>query len=243
YEMGWTPQPHRRFLLDYYCQRLDWSPSKGQIFMHNPKTGDGRITGSAASLLGLEKALEDKDADAIKTAVSKIIMMHGLVLAYGGIPMIYGGDELGALNDYSYLKEAGKKQDSRWVNRPKHKWTTINRELSKKEGLVAGIYTQIKHLIALRKGIPCLADLNNLDLLELGNPHIFAFERRGKESCGIVVLANFHETAQVVDSTFLKNLGYYRKGWLQELTKGKKIKLKSGLLEIQPFELLWLKQF
>ncbi|MCE2613452.1 alpha-amylase family protein [Flavobacteriaceae bacterium D16] len=243
YEMGWTPQPHRRFLLDYYCQRLDWSPSKGQIFMHNPKTGDGRITGSAASLLGLEKALEDNDVEAIKIAVSKIIMLHGLILAYGGIPMIYGGDELGALNDYSYLKEAGKKQDSRWVNRPKHRWTKINKELSAKDGLVSRIYNQLRHLIALRKEFPCLADHNNIDLLELGNPHIFAFERRGIDSCGIVVLANFHETKQAVDSTFLKNLGYCKKGLLQELITGKKIKLKSGLLEVQPYELLWFKQF
>ena len=242
YEMGWTPEPHRRFLLDYFCQRLDWSPSKGQIFMHNPKTGDGRITGSAASLLGLEKALEDGDTTAVDMAVSKIIMLHGLILAYGGIPMIYGGDELGALNDYSYLREEGKKQDSRWVNRPKHHWPTIKKELSKKEGLVAEIYSQLKHLIALRKDLPCLADHNNLDLLDLGNERIFAFERRGKESCGVVVLANFHETAQVLDGTFLKTLGYTKNGWLHELTKGKKTKMKSGLLELQPYELLWFTQ-
>ncbi|MDX1314743.1 MAG: alpha amylase, partial [Eudoraea sp.] len=242
YEMGWTPQPHRRFLLDYYCQRIDWSPSKGQIFMHNPKTGDGRITGSAASLLGLEKALEDKDQDAVNKAVSRIIMMHGLILAYGGIPMIYGGDELGALNDYSYLQEDGKKQDSRWVNRPKHHWATIKKELSKKNGVVAEIFAQLKHLIALRKALPGLADHNNLDLLDLGNPHIFAFERQGNDSSGIMVLANFEDSPQVVDSTFLKNLGYAKKGWLKELTQGRKIKLKSGLLELQPFELLWFEQ-
>ena len=239
YEMGWTPGPHRRFLLDYYCQRLDWSPSKGQVFMNNPKTGDGRITGSAASLLGLEKALDDKDQKAVETAVSKIIMLHGLILAYGGIPMIYGGDELGALNDYSYLKVEGKKQDSRWVNRPKHEWTKIKKELAKKNGVVSDINTQLKHLIELRKTLPCLADNNNLDLLDLGNEHIFAFERRGKSASGIVVLASFSDTPQVVDSSFLKTLGYTNKGSLQELIKRKRIKLKSGLLEIQPYDLLW----
>ncbi|MCX2718362.1 amylosucrase [Lentiprolixibacter aurantiacus] len=243
YEMGWTPGPHRRFLLDYYCQRLDWSPAKGQIFMHNPKTGDGRITGSAASLLGLEKALEENDREAIKMAVSKIIMMHGLILSYGGIPMIYAGDELGALNDYSYLKEEGKKQDSRWVNRPRHQWDEINKELSNKDSVVAEVYSKLKNLIALRKEFPCLADHNNLDLLDLGNQHIFAFERRSKESPGIVVLANFEESPQVIDSTFLKNLGYAKNGCLQELIKGKKIKLRSGLLEIQPYELLWFQQY
>ena len=105
HEMGWSPQPHRRFLLDYYCQGLDWSPSIGQIFMHNPKTGDGRITGSAASLLGLEKALQEEDAEGISQALNKMVLLHGLVLSYGGIPMIYGGDEWAALNDYSYLND------------------------------------------------------------------------------------------------------------------------------------------
>jgi amylosucrase len=242
YEMGWTPGPHRRFLLDYYCQRLDWSPSKGQIFMHNPKTGDGRITGSASSLLGLEKALEGNDKEAINTAVSKIIMLHGLILAYGGIPMIYGGDELGTLNDYSYLEDEGKQQDSRWVNRPSHHWPTIKEELSRKNGVVAEIHQQLKHLIALRKELPCLADHNNLDLLELGNRHIFAFERKCNNSSGIVVLANFENSPQVIDSTFLKNLGYIKKGRLQELTKGEKTKLQSGLLELEPYELLWFQQ-
>ena len=170
-------------------------------------------------------------------------MLHGLVLSYGGIPMIYAGDELGALNDYNYLKEEAKKQDSRWVNRPWHHWPTIEKELGKKNGIVAGIYAQLKHLITLRKAFPCLADQNNLDLLDLGNEHVFAFERRGKESCGIIVLANFQDTAQAIDSTFLKNLGYTKKGCLQDVIKGEKTKLNSGLLEIQPYELLWYKQY
>lgn len=242
YEMGWTPQPHRRFLLDYYCQGLDWSPSVGQIFMHNPRTGDGRITGSAASLLGLEKALADKDPEAVTVALSKILLLHGLVLAYGGIPMIYAGDELAALNDYSYLKESGKKQDSRWVNRPKHNWKDIDKAFKDKGSIVSEIFTQIKHLIALRKENPCLADRNNLDLLELGNPHIFSFERMGKKTPGILVVANFQDTAQAIDSSFLKTLGYLKKGILLELIQGRKLKLKSGLLELQPYELLWFRQ-
>lgn len=61
YEVGWDATSHRKFLLDYYAQKLDWSPSIGQIFMHNPTTGDGRITGSTASLLGLEKGIKTRN--------------------------------------------------------------------------------------------------------------------------------------------------------------------------------------
>ena len=242
-EMGWSPQAHRRFLLDYFCQGLDWSPSIGQIFMHNPKTGDGRITGSAASLLGLEKALKDKDTKEVDKALDKIILLHGLILAYGGIPMIYAGDELAALNDYSYLKDPGKKNDSRWVNRPIHHWKEIDKELAKTKSPASKIFNRIKKLIALRKANPCLADGNNLNLLEIGNPHVFTFERTEPEGQGIIVIGNFHETKQVIDTSFLKNLGYVQKGSLQEIIRGKKIKPGSGLLELKPYELLWLKQF
>lgn len=243
HEMGWSPQAHRRFLLDYYCQGLDWSPSNGQIFMHNPKTGDGRITGSAASLLGLEKALKKKDAKEVAKALDKMILLHGLVLAYGGIPMIYAGDELAALNDYSYLKEPGKKNDSRWVNRPKHNWKEIEKALGKTKSPEFQIFNRLRKLIELRKANPCLADRNNITLLEIGNPHVFAFERTASQSKGIIAIGNFHETQQAIDTSFLVNLGYAHSGSLHELIRGKKIKLSSGLLELQPYELLWLKQY
>ncbi|MBT8177869.1 MAG: alpha amylase, partial [Eudoraea sp.] len=243
HEMGWSPQPHRRFLLDYYCQGLDWSPSIGQIFMHNPKTGDGRITGSAASLLGLEKALKEKDAKGVNLALDKIILLHGLVLAYGGIPMIYGGDELGALNDYSYLKEPGKKNDSRWVNRPRHHWKQIEKDLEQAKSPAYKINKRLHRLIGIRKSNPCLADRNNLNLLDIGNPHVFAFERKALDSQGIIAIGNFHDTMQAIDTSFLANLGYAQKGFLDDLIRGKKIKLNSGLLELKPYELLWLKQY
>lgn len=107
-ELGWDPFLHRRFLLDYYCQGLDWSPAVGYKFMHNPSTGDGRITGSCASLLGLEKAMHNPQQGAVEVAIKKILMLHGIILSFGGVPLIYAGDELGTLNDYSYLNDETK---------------------------------------------------------------------------------------------------------------------------------------
>ncbi len=71
--------------------------------MYNPRSGDGRITGSAASLLGLETALETGDPERIRTSIDKIILLHAIILSIGGIPLIYAGDEIATLNDYSYL--------------------------------------------------------------------------------------------------------------------------------------------
>jgi amylosucrase len=231
-KMGWDPQQHRTFLLDYYCQKLDWPPSTGMLFMYNPKTGDGRITGSAASLLGLEKGLSSKNKELIEEAVSKIILLHGIVLAYGGIPMIYAGDEVGTLNDYSFQKDADKKGDSRWVNRPKQDWNMIS-NLGDKKLPQSKIFHTLKMLIAVRRKNPVFADQNNLTIHHTGNNHIFAFERTS-ENDGLLVLCNFDEKQQVVDSSWMMKLGYFTKGEPKDLVSGKKVTFNSGLFSLMP---------
>ncbi len=241
WEMGWNPQQHRKFLLDYYCQRLDWSPATGLIFMYNPKTGDGRITGSAASLLGLEKGLKQKDEALIAQSIAKIILLHGIVLAFGGIPMLYAGDEIGTLNDYSFLKEKAKKEDGRWVNRPKQDWHVIE-TIDKSPDPQAEIFRTLKKLIYIRKSDPVFADHSLPNLYHTGNHHVLVFERKGKDNEGLIVLCNFDENPQVVEPSWIKKLGYFTKGEPKDLVSGNTIKTKSGLLELLPYQMLWLKK-
>lgn len=240
-ELGWDPGAHRRFLLDYYCQRLDWSPAKGAIFMYNPLTGDGRITGSAASLLGLEKALETKAAEALETAVRKIILMHGIILASQGIPLIYAGDEMATLNDYSYLREADKADDSRWVNRPHHNWKAAA-TLEKGKGPQAQVFRKIRKLIGLRQQLEVLGASGKTHIHLPGNDHLFLFERRS-ETAGVMVIANFDDTAQVVNASWLARLGYLNGDAYHNLADGVTNRVNSGLLEVPPYALFWLKRF
>ena len=237
HEIGWNAKSHRRFLLDYYCQKIEWSPAKGQMFMYNPKTGDGRITGSAASLLGLEKALEQKDPVKIELAIAKIIMIHGIIFSYGGVPLIYAGDEIGTLNDYSYLKIADKKQDSRWVNRPRQDWETIA-QLDTGETHHSRIFFTLQHLIHLRKQQRAFADTNNVVLYHCPNPHIFIYERTSEKNNGVLVLCNFDEVPQTI---YEKTLGPYgSKGNPIDLISGEKTVFSNGTLKVRPYQLLWL---
>lgn len=241
-ELGWSPDMHRKFLLDYYCQHLDWSPATGLMFMYNPKTGDGRITGSAASLLGLEKGLAQNNAALIEASISKIIMLHGITLAFGGIPLIYAGDEIGTLNDYSYQKDPAKKEDNRWVNRPMQDWETIAK-LGDAETPASKIFNTLKRLISLRKKEPVFADHNNLSLCHTGNDHILVFERRLDSGQALLVLSNFDENPQVIESSWIKKLGYFAQGDPVDLVTDNKVSINSGLLEIAPYQLIWLKKF
>lgn len=210
--------------------------------MYNPFTGDGRITGSTASLLGLERALEEEDALKISSAEAKILMLYGIILAAPGIPLIYAGDEIGMLNDYSYMEEADKMMDSRWINRPIHDWDTVS-GLSSEKNHASRIYFGLQHLIALRKQQPGLADVCSIHYHDSGNNHLLVFERDGETDNGILILANFDESPQVVRTALLGALGYMREGQFHNLIDGKTKKVRSGLLELPPAELLWLRKY
>ena len=140
-DIGWTfddadarwvwiePHGHRRFLNAFYTGRFPGSFARGVPFQENPETGDARVSGTLASLAGLELALEQGDAAAIDLAVRRILLLYGVVLTAGGVPLIYLGDEFGTLNDYSYAAEPAKADDSRWVHRPRFDHQRLPRRL------------------------------------------------------------------------------------------------------------------
>jgi amylosucrase len=173
---GFDPYQHRKFLKEYYSGVFEGSPAKGALFAVNPKTQDARISGTLASLCGLEKAIADNDAAAIDIAVKKILLMQAQSLFMGGIPMLFYGDEMGYTNDYSYLTDPGKSYDNRWMHRPE-----IHSE--KKEAIhIPGtpeqrIYSGTQRLIALRRQNVAFSDYNNLIWLRPHNIHIAGFIR------------------------------------------------------------------
>ncbi|MBT8133352.1 MAG: alpha-amylase family protein, partial [Gammaproteobacteria bacterium] len=173
---GYDPVAHRRFLIDYYTGEFKETAARGKPFGHNAKTGDARISGSLASLVGLETAIESGDPKAIDDAIKIIIMLHGMIMSFGGIPLLYYGDEIGTTNDYRYIEDERKSGDTRWMHRPTFDWEKA--ELRNKPNTVEGrIFNALKKMISVRKEIPAFADFNNRELRDSGNPHLFAFCR------------------------------------------------------------------
>jgi amylosucrase len=115
---GYEPLAHRRFLVDFFTGQYDDSPARGQPFGVNHKTGDARISGSLASLVGLESALESGDEGEIDNAIKLILLMHSMICSFGGIPLLYYGDEIGTLNDDTFLEDETKAGDNRWITVP-----------------------------------------------------------------------------------------------------------------------------
>lgn len=241
HELGWNAWAHRKFLLEYYCQKLEWSPAKGMLFMYNPKTGDGRISGSAASLLGLEKGIEENDQKLIQQSIDKIIMMHGIILSFGGIPMIYAGDELGTTNDYSYAKQPDQQSDNRWVNRPFRDWKKVA-ERKDNNSISSAIFNRLKDLINIRKQEPALADHNNLVFHYSGNDHLFMFERPMENGRGILIVSNFDEEPHPIQTSILKQMGYVRSNNVLDLVSDHKLSVGNEQLIVASYQILWLKK-
>ncbi|RDH85116.1 MAG: alpha-amylase [endosymbiont of Escarpia spicata] len=238
---GYNPYAHRRFLVDYFTGQFEGSEARGQPFGRNAKTGDARISGSLTSLIGLEAALERGDEAAVDRALKLILLLHGMILSFGGIPLLYYGDEIGTLNDCSFLQDENKAGDNRWMHRPRIDWEKA--ELRHRHGTIEQmIFDGLKKLIAVRKTIPAFADYNNREMIHVGNEHLFVFNRSHPEVPDekVLVVANFDDSPQHLE---LGTLGIWqpmRIGPLQDLASGESPALFKEQLVIPPLRFYWI---
>jgi amylosucrase len=215
---------HRQFLNRFYVNRFAGSFARGVPFQDNPATGDCRISGTCASLCGLEQ--NDPHA------VARILLLHGVVLAAGGIPLIYLGDEVGMLNDFAYFTDPGKVTDSRWVHRPHRDAERYAQRLD--AATAAGrIFNGLRRLVSQRAAIPEFAG-GRLVGFRSGVPSVLGFTRPGVHG-GILVLANFSEQPQTVAAPVLSALP----SSAVDLVSATRHDLRAGLT-LAPYQMAWL---
>jgi amylosucrase len=239
--VGADPGAHRRFLIDWFTGSFEGSPARGRTFGVNEKTGDARISGSLASLAGLESATETGDLDAIDLAINRILLLHGMIMSFGGIPLLYYGDEIGTLNDYRFLEDEHRVGDSRWLHRPRIDWEKAERR--REHGSVEQrIFDGLKRMISVRKTIPAFADFNNRELLDLENPHLFAFLRTDPQlgSNAVLVVANFDVKPRYLDLSSLRNRGLFQFGQPFDLCSGETPDMFNDKLVVPPCRFFWL---
>lgn len=234
WQLGINGFDHRRFLNNFYTGRFPGSFARGLPFQENPKTGDARISGMAASLAGLEKALREETEAEVELAIRRILLIHSVILAIGGIPLIYLGDEIGTLNDYSYRADPAKAGDSRWVHRPAFDWERAAQRADP-DTLAGRVFTRLRRLIGLRQGCAALAG-GEMTVLDAGNGHVFGYLRRSGPA-RLLVLANFSEQPQRVAANLVRayGLGYA----FDDLISGQRVHL-GGDVELEPYQVLWL---
>ena len=225
---------HRKFLTSFYTGQFPGSFGRGQPFQENPKTGDARVSGTTASLCGLEKGLFEGNEVEIDLSIRRILLLHGILLTIGGIPLIYLGDELGMLNDYDYSNDADKEGDSRWLHRPKFDWERAE-ERSDSETIPGRIYQGLLRLIQIRQQNRAFTN-GETDIMDPGNNHVFGYFRHDWNQ-NVLVLGNFTEKPQEVAAKRLRLLGLRKT--FTDIVSGKTITAMQKLV-LEPYQLMIL---
>ena len=238
---GFDPFRHRRFLIDYFTGGFPGSPARGLPFGENPKTGDARISGSLASLVGLESALDSGDEGAIDAAIRTIVLLHSVILSFGGIPLLYYGDAIGTLNSLEYLADPAKADDNRWLHRSTFNWNKAKKR--HETGTVEQrIFSALKKMIALRKEITAFADFDNRQLLSVDNPNLLVFIRTDPQNSRnrVLVVVNFNVAPQALALGNLRAQGFFTLGGMRDLCSCERIDPDQDALVLPPLSCYWL---
>jgi amylosucrase len=226
---------HRKFLSDFYSGEFSGTHAKGGVFQFNPVTQDRRISGSAASLAGVENALELSDSKLLALSLERILLGYALICGFGGLPLLYMGDELGMLNDTSYLEHPDLASDNRWMHRPHMDWEKAEKR-KQKGTLEFHLFNGVRHILNIRKQTPHLHAGLSSEIIDTGHPHLFAYARRHPLG-NFLGLYNFTENVQYVSDGVLRELGLDKP--LDRL-EARLVDIMDGQLKLKPYARLWL---
>jgi amylosucrase len=246
-DIGWAVTPedtahvpgidavsHRNFLSDFYNGSFPGSFARGADFQSNTETGDRRTNGSFASLAGLEAALEQGDRVRVGVAIDRILMGHALIASFGGIPLIYMGDEIGLLNDHAYLDDPSLSDDGRWMHRPRMDWAAVARLGD--DSPASRLHEGLRHILQRRAATPDFAASVPTEIMDLGHRALFAFRRLGDRR-PVTCLFNFTETDAQVTPWALQLTAGAR---YADLLSGAALTLLNGMVTVPPYGAVWL---
>jgi amylosucrase len=242
-DIGWAITPedaarvgedahlHRRFLADFYAGEFPGTFARGARFQPDPRTGEARTSGTCASLAGLESA---PDEIAVELAVRRILLLHAVAFAHGGLPLIYMGDELGLRNDFGYLDDPHKADDNRWMHRPPMDWEAAGRRHD--PATVEGrLWAGLQRLIAARRATRAIHVQGTVEPLWTGNDHVFAL-RRDQAGERLLVLANFTADPQPVSLGVLDGFALTERAAEPD---GRALERYADFVVLAPYQHLW----
>ncbi len=226
---------HRAFLSDFYSGEFPGSFARGLVFQANPATGDRRISGSCASLAGLEIALERNDGEGIDAAIARINLMHAVMFGYGGVPLLYMGDEIGLLNDMDYARDPAHAEDNRWAHRPFMDWDLVDKLPDEPLHPARRINEGIRHLIDVRVRTPQLHASIPSDVVESPDSRLLILERLHPLGTLVEVYNFSNQTVRLHHGVLTYRLGYSAR----ELIGNNSYDLRPATIDIAPYQPAW----
>ncbi len=193
---GIGERSHKQYLNDYFQGYAGGSNSRGELYNADPVTGDARFCGTTASMCGIEKAIEEQDDEELKKAVRLDVMLHASVFMQSGIPILYSGDEIGQLNDYTYKEDQDKAGDSRYLHRGIMNWA-LAENISDVDTVEGKLFLSLDRLERIRKSEKAFSTAADTWTIETGDVSVLGIGRYfdGEK---IIGLFNFSEFDKIV---------------------------------------------
>ncbi len=221
-QWGMEEPSHKRYLNDYFTGKIAGSISRGELYNDDPVTQDARFCGTTASMCGIEAAGFEGNAEKMQTAIQEDLMLHAYMLTQSGIPMLYSGDELGQVNDYSYKDDAEKASDSRYLHRGAFLWELADKrkDLSTVQGQ---LFQMLNRLEQIRRQENVFSQEAEVYTYDVHNDSILGILREYKGE-RFIALFNFSESEQ---TAWMQEEGIFR-----NLVNGEIVEVKDPVLKM-----------
>ncbi len=168
---------HKRYLNNWFTGNFPGSDARGELYNDDPRLGDARLCGTTASLCGVETADFEGNPFKLERAVACDLTLHAWMLSQSGIPVVYSGDEIGQLNDYTYHNDPDKQADSRYIHRGAFLWGLAEHR-NDPAAYQGKLFQGLRRLEILRAGEPCFDAGADVRTEESGDRRVLALSRR-----------------------------------------------------------------
>lgn len=233
---GISPFYHKQYLIDFYSGTFPGSFAMGETYQYNAISKDARTNGTCASLLGLEKAIQEHYPYEQQLAIRRILLAHAMIMAHRGIPNIYSGDEIASLNDQTYRSDPKKRNEGRWVHRPVFDWVRAQQR-HQVNTFEQQVFDGIKQMIQIRKQHDLFKAHVAVNVIVNSDIAVYSFYKQEQQTI-LVFLFNVSEHIKQVSTEPYREVGL--KGRMKDLFTGRRIDFSHETIRLAPYEVLWV---
>lgn len=228
---GMEERSHKYYLNEYYQGYAGDSNSRGELYNADPITGDARFCATTASMCGIEKAGFEQNEVAMQKAIQLDVMLHAYMFMQSGIPVIYSGDEVGQVNDYSYKQDPHKADDSRYIHRGKMDWKAAA-QIDDKTTVSGNLFMKLDKLEKIRKSERAFVSNADTWTIETYEPSVLCIGRYydGQKILGLFNFSEYDKTAWINETD----------GKYQDILSGKM--MEAAGVDIPAYGFYWLKK-
>ncbi len=197
-QFGVDEAAHKKFLNDYFRGYIFLSDARGELYNDDPRLKDARLCGTTASLCGVEAALYEQDEMKTDRTLRLDIMLHAFLFTQSGIPVLYSGDEIAQLNDYTYHEDPLKREDSRYLHRGSLNWEDAKKR-RKKTSVQGRMFSAIRKLEKIHSEYKVFDNAADIWIVETYNDHVLGIGRymNGEKLIALFNFSSYDETAWI----------------------------------------------